>query len=63
MMDRIRGVLRDGPATTGEISRELDYPIHNTAAMLDQEYRRGKVKRQRFPTGDKRVRNLWSIAE
>jgi predicted ArsR family transcriptional regulator len=53
--------LRDGPATTGEVAAELGRDPHNVCAHLTALCLRGKLQKQRFPTGNKRVRNLWML--
>lgn len=60
---RIREVLRDGPAMTGEVACALGISVRLAAAHLENQKDRGRVTKSRFPTKTGSVRNLWSIAE
>lgn len=57
---RVLAILREGPATTGEVAAELGWTTHLCCAHLKNLHMRGKITRQRFPMPDKRVRFLWS---
>lgn len=60
---RIREVLRDGPAKTGEVAAELGIPVRLAAAHLQNQADKGRISKGEFPTKFKRRVNLWSIAE
>lgn len=60
---QVLGVLGDGPATTGEVAAELGWSVHLACAHLKNLHLAGRVARQPFPTGDHRVRFLWSLPE
>lgn len=53
-------VLRDGPATTGEVAVELGWDVHRACAYLGKLERYGLATRERFPRRDRRVRYLWT---
>lgn len=58
---RILAVLSDGPAVTGEVAAEIGISPQHASAHLRHLMRHGRVSRDRFPTGDRRVRYLWSL--
>jgi len=58
---RILAVLADGPAVTGEVAAEVGISPQHASAHLRHLMRLGRVSRERFPTGDRRVRYLWSL--
>jgi predicted ArsR family transcriptional regulator len=58
---KVLAVLADGPAKTGEVAAELGWAPHLTCAHLKNLCRKGKITRERFPTGNKNVRYVWSL--
>lgn len=58
---QVLAVLREAPATTGEVAAELGWDTHLTCAHLKNLHIAGRVARKPFPTGDKRVRFIWSL--
>lgn len=56
---RVLDALSAGPATTSEIAVELGMPVRIACAHLGNLRSRGHVAATRFPTGNRRVRNLW----
>lgn len=60
-------ILREGPATTGEIAAELGMKPHATGTHMANLYKRGRVDRKPYGSGtDKLGRQrawLWSIKE
>lgn len=60
---QVMQVLRDGPATTGEVAAELGWHVHLTCCHLTNLHNHARITRERFPTGDRRIRWLWSLPE
>lgn len=60
---RVLAVLADGPATTGEVAIELDWPVRLTCAHLRELMIRGHATREPFPTGNRLRRFVWSVVE
>lgn len=58
---RILAVLSDGPAVTGEVAAEVGISPQHASAHLRDLMARGRVSRTRFPTGNRRIRYLWSL--
>lgn len=58
---RCLAVLRDGPATTGEVAAETGIHTHSVGTHLRNLFDRGKVKRTPFvkPAGDRGPRKCW----
>lgn len=57
---RCLAVLRDGPATTGEVAAETGLDPHSVGTHMRNLFNRNKVKRTRFtkPSGQGR-RECW----
>lgn len=53
-------LVSEGPALCAEIAAELGWPIGLTSCYLAELTRRGYLTRTRFPTGDKRIRTLYT---
>ncbi|MET4675906.1 MULTISPECIES: helix-turn-helix domain-containing protein [unclassified Luteibacter] len=58
---RVLAVLADGPAVTGEVAAEIGISPQHASAHLLHLMRHGRVSRERFPAGNRRVRYLWSL--
>lgn len=58
--DRVLDALSTGPATTAEVAVELGMPVRIACAHLGNLRARGLVATTRFPTGNRRRRNLWT---
>lgn len=54
-------VLRDGPATTGEVALELGLSVNLACANLSHLLKLGAVTRQNWPTNNRRRRFLWML--
>ena len=60
MERKVFSILKDGPATTGEISGETGWGIHRTSAYMAHLHRTGKIRRDVWPSGNRNVRRIWS---